>query len=325
MVRPGMTKEGMTMAANERVLRVVIPDDYQDCVRTLKCFALLAAHDVKIYNDTVTSLDALVERFKDADVLVLIRERTKITKALLERLPNLKLICQTGKVSNHIDMQACVAHGVPVMESSGSGAATAELTWALVLASRRYLVGEVVRLKSGAWQGYLGQQLYGQRLGIWGYGRIGQQVARYGQAFGMKVFVWGRAASVAAAQRDEVEVASSLEHLLLESDVLSLHVRLNADTRGMIGAEHLAQMKTSRAELVREHALENALKRGRPGFAAVDVFEEEPVLGASHPLIALHNALCTPHIGYVESDNYESYFGMCFEQIKAYAASTGDF
>jgi D-3-phosphoglycerate dehydrogenase / 2-oxoglutarate reductase len=321
----------MNPFSNRRALRVVIPDDYQDCVRKLRCFALLAAHDVKIFTDTVTSLDALVERFKDAEVLVLIRERTKISKALLGRLPNLKLICQTGKVSNHIDLQACAAHGVPVMESSGSGAATAELTWALVLASRRYLVDEVLRLKQGAWQGYLGQQVYGQRLGIWGYGRIGQQVARYGQAFGMKVFVWGRAGSVEAARRDRVEVASSLEHFLQASDVLSLHLRLNSETRGIVGAQHLGQMKpsallvnTSRAELIKEHTLENALKLGRPGFAAVDVFEEEPVLGAKHPLIALPNALCTPHIGYVESDNYESYFGMCFEQINTYAAKQSD-
>ncbi len=318
----------MNNASNQQVLRVVIPDDYQDCVRKLRCSALLAKHEVKIFNDTVTSLDALVERFKDAEVLVLIRERTKITKALLERLPNLKLICQTGKVSNHIDMQACDVHGVQVMESSGSGAATAELTWALILASRRFLVDEVLRLKQGAWQGHLGQQLYGQRLGILGYGRIGQQVARYGQAFGMKVFVWGRAASVETARRDQVEVASSLEHLLQACDVLSLHVRLNNETRGMIGGAHLAQMKpsallvnTSRAELIQAHALENALNLGCPGFAAVDVFEEEPVLGASHPLIAMPNALCTPNIGYVESDNYESYFGTCFEQIVAYAAA----
>jgi D-3-phosphoglycerate dehydrogenase / 2-oxoglutarate reductase len=318
----------MSSAIKTKSLRVVISDDYQDCVRHLACFQLLAGHKVKIYNDTVTGLDALVERFKEAQVIVLIRERTKITKALLERLPKLKLICQTGKVSNHIDMEACAAHDVRVEEGAGSGAATAELTWALILASRRYLVDEVVRLKQGAWQGFLGQQLFGQRLGIWGYGRIGQQVARYGQAFGMKVFVWGRSASKDAALRDGVEVAASLEHLFRESDVLSLHVRLNAETRDMVRPEHLAKMKTSallvntsRAELVQPQALEQALKLGRPGFAAVDVFEEEPILGAKHPLLALPNALCTPHIGYVEHDNYESYFGRNFKQINAFAES----
>jgi D-3-phosphoglycerate dehydrogenase / 2-oxoglutarate reductase len=316
----------MTGAMKSKSLKVVISDDYQDCVRHLACFKTLAGHEVKIHNDTVTSLDALVERFKEAQVIVLIRERTKISKGLLEHLPKLKLICQTGKVSNHIDMEACAAHGVRVEEGAGSGAATAELTWALILASRRHLVDEALRLKQGAWQGFLGQQLFGQRLGIWGYGRIGQQVARYGQAFGMKVFVWGRSASKQAAQRDGVEVASSSEHLFQESDVLSLHVRLNLETRAMVRPEHLAQMKTSallvntsRAELIQPPALEQALKLGRPGFAAVDVFEEEPILGAKHPLLALPNALCTPHIGYVEHDNYESYFGMNFKQINAFA------
>ena len=308
-------------------IRVVISDDYQDCVRGLACFKSLASHEVRIFNDTVSDLDALVERFKEAQVIVLIRERTKITKALLERLPNLKLICQTGKVSNHIDMEACAAHGVQVEEGAGAGAATAELTWALMLASRRHLVSEVMRLKQGAWQSTLGQQLQGQRLGIWGYGRIGQQVARYGQVFGMKVFAWGRKASREAAARDGIEVAASLEHLLQDSDILSLHIRLNDETRGILRPEHLARMKstalfvnTSRAELVQAQALERALQLGRPGFAAVDVFEDEPVLGANHPLLALPNALCTPHLGYVERDNYERYFGLAFEQINAFAA-----
>ncbi len=312
-------------------LRVVIPDDYQNCLKRLACFKSLSNHEVTIYHDTVTTLDAMVERFKDAQALVLTRERTKISKALLERLPNLKLICQTGKVSSHIDMDACAAHGIQVDEGSGTGAATAELTWALILASRRHLVTEVLGLKQGAWQATLGQQLQGQCLGVWGYGRIGQQVADYGRAFGMKVLVWGREASAQAARKNGFEVAQSAQHLLRESDVLSLHIRLNAETRGIVRPEHLAQMKTSallvntsRAELVQARALERALQLGRPGFGAVDVFEEEPVLGANHPLIALPNALCTPHLGYVEHDNYERYFGIAFEQINAFAAKLNE-
>jgi D-3-phosphoglycerate dehydrogenase / 2-oxoglutarate reductase len=293
----------------------------------LACFKSLSAHEVTIYHDTVTSLDAMVERFRDAEAIVLTRERTKISKALLERLPNLKLICQTGKVSSHIDMEACAAHGIQVDEGSGTGAATAELTWALILASRRHLVNEVLGLKQGAWQSSLGQQLQGQCLGVWGYGRIGQQVADYGRAFGMKVLIWGREASSQAARKNGFELAKSAQHLFQESDVLSLHIRLNAETRGIVRADHLALMKssallvnTSRAELVEAKALERALQLGNPGFAAVDVFEEEPVLEANHPLIALPNALCTPHLGYVEQDNYERYFGIAFEQINAYAA-----
>lgn len=308
-------------------MRIVIPDDYQDCVRTLKCFAALAGHEVAIYQDTVRDLATLVQRFGDADALVLTRERTAIKADLLDRLPKLKLISQTGKVSNHIDLPACTAHGVAVAEGSGSGSVTAELTWAMILASRRNLVAEVNRLRAGLWQGSVGQQLLGQRLGIWSYGRIGKMVAGYGKAFGMKVWVHGREASTAAAKGDGVEVAPSREAFFAESDIVSLHIRLNAETRGLVAAADLARMKssalivnTSRAELIAPGALVDALKRGRPGYAAVDVYEDEPVLGASHPLLALPNALCTPHLGYVERDNYEKFYGSAFDNVLAFAA-----
>jgi D-3-phosphoglycerate dehydrogenase len=216
---------------------------------------------------------------------------------------------------------------VAVVDGRGSGAATAELTWALVLASRRHLVDEVNRLKAGQWQGHLGQQLSGQRLGVWSYGRIGRQIAAYGRAFGMQVWVWGREASMADARADGFEVAPTREAFFAGSDVLSLHVRLNAQTRGLITAADLARMRpdalfvnTSRAELVAEGALAAALEQGHPGFAAVDVYESEPVLGAQHPLVQHPRALCTPHIGYVERDNYELYFGIAFDNLNAFAA-----
>lgn len=307
-------------------MKIVIPDDYQDCVRHLDCFGKLAGHEVRVFNDSVKTTDALAERFADAQAIVLTRERTRIDAALLDRLPQLRLISQTGKLAGHVDLAACTARGVLVTEGSGAGSATAEITWALALASRRHLVSEANRLRDGRWQGHLGQQLSGQRLGVWSYGRIGRQVAGYGRAFGMRVWVWGREGSTAAARADGVEVAPSREAFFEQSDVISLHVRLNADTQGMVTAQDLARMKptallvnTSRAELIARGALEHALAQGRPGFAAVDVYEAEPVLGADHPLLRLPNALCTPHIGYVERDNYERYFGIAFDHIVAFA------
>ena len=307
-------------------MRIVIPDDYQDCVRGLDCFNKLAGHDVRVFNDSVKGTEALAARFAGAQAIVLTRERTRIDAALLDRLPDLRLISQTGKLAGHVDLEACTARGVLVAEGSGAGSATAEIAWALALASRRHLVSEANRLRQGKWQGHLGQQLSGQRLGVWSYGRIGRQVAGYGRAFGMQVWVWGRETSTAAARADGVEVAPSREAFFAQSDVISLHVRLYAETTGMITAQDLAQMKptallvnTSRAELIAKGALEHALALGRPGFAAVDVYEEEPVLGADHPLLALPNVLCTPHIGYVEKDNYERYFGIAFDNVVAFA------
>jgi len=307
-------------------MHIVIPDDYQDAVRHLKAFGKLKGHTVTVYNDTVKDVAAQAERFKDADAIVLIRERTVITPALLEKLPKLKLISQTGKVSSNIKVADCTARGVAVAEGTGSPISTAELTWGLVLASMRHLPSEVANMKQGGWQQTVGRQLSGLRLGIWAYGKIGRLVAGYGKAFGMKVWVWGRDGSLATAKADGFEAAPSREAFFAESDVISLHVRLNAETRGIVKPADLARMKpdalfvnTSRAELVESGALEAALPKGRPGFAAVDVYESEPILKADHPLLKMPNALCTPHLGYVEQGNYELYFGTAFDNVVAFA------
>jgi D-3-phosphoglycerate dehydrogenase / 2-oxoglutarate reductase len=309
-----------------RGMNIVIPDDYQDAVRSLSCFSKLAGHEVTIFRDTVNEVDALAERFHDADALVLIRERTRITDALLEQLPRLKLISQTGKGAAHIDLEACERRGVTVAVGTGSPVAPAELTWALVLAASRRIPREVAGLRAGGWQSTIGTALRGRTLGIWGYGKIGSLVAGYGRAFAMNVLVWGREGSLARAQADGFAVAAGAEELFERSDVLSLHLRLTNETRGLVTAARLASMKgdallvnTSRAELIEPGALEAALRAGRPGFAAVDVYEEEPILGAAHPLLSLDNALCTPHLGYVERDSYELYFGEAFDNVLAFA------
>jgi len=308
-------------------MEIAIPDDYQGVVRQLACFSKLAGHTVTIYTDTVKDLDALAARLAPAEVLVLIRERTVISDALLARLPRLRMISQTGKGAAHIDLEACARRGITVETGTGSPYAPAELTWALLLAAARRIPREVAGLKAGGWQSTLGIGLRGRTLGIWGYGKIGQVVAGYGRAFGMTVLAWGRAGSLARAQADGFETAASPEELLARSDALSLHVKLTPDTRGLVTAAHLALMKpeailvnTSRAELIAPGALAAALKAGRPGFAAVDVYEDEPVLGAAHPLLALENALCTPHLGYVERDSYALYFGQAFDNVLAWVA-----
>jgi D-3-phosphoglycerate dehydrogenase len=310
-------------------MHIAIPDDYQDCVRKLDCYAKLAGHEVTVFHDTVKDVDALASRFRDADAIVLTRERTQVGDALLRRLPKLRLISQIGKTAPHIDVAACTAHGVAVAEGSGSGAATAELAWALMLASRRHLVAEANGLRAGQWQRTLGQELRGQRLGVWSYGRIGRQVVEYGRAFGMRVWVWGGPESTARARADGIEVAPTRDAFFADSDVLTLHLRLGDATRAVIQPADLARMKpdallvnTSRAELIAPGALEAALRQGRPGYAAIDTFESEPVLDAQHPLLRLDNALCTPHLGFVERDNYEAYFGTAFDNINAWCAGT---
>ena len=310
-------------------MHIVISDDYQDCIRQLTCFQKLKGHTVKIYNDTVSTTDALVERYKDADAIVLIRERTVITKELLERLPKLKVISQTGKMASHVDLEACKARGIVVMDGRGSGAATAELNMLLILAALRRLVEEVARLKDGQWQGYLGEQLSGKVLGVYGFGRIGKQVCHLGKAFGAKPLVWGRQSSLKKAQEDGFAVADSKETFFSTSDIVCLQLRLNEETRHIVTAQDLTLMKptsllvnASRAELIEFGALEAGLIKGRPAYAAVDTYESEPVLGADHPLLHLPNCLCTPHIGFVERDNYEAYFGIAFDNINAYAAGS---
>jgi D-3-phosphoglycerate dehydrogenase len=310
-------------------MHIVISDDHQDCIRKLACFDKLSAHTVSIFNDTVSGTDALAERFKDADAIVLIRERTVITKELLDRLPKLKVISQTGKIASHVDLEACKAKGIVVMDGRGSGAATAELNLLLVLAALRRLVEEVARLKNGQWQGYLGDQLSGKVLGVYGFGRIGKQVCHLGKAFGAKPLVWGRETSLKKAQEDGFATATSKEEFFSTSDIVCLQLRLNEETRHIVNAQDLALMKptsllvnASRAELIEEGALETALKKGRPAYAAVDTYESEPVLGADHPLLHLPNCLCTPHIGFVERDNYEAYFGIAFDNINAYVSGS---
>ena len=310
-------------------MHIVISDDHQDCIRKLACFDKLSAHTVSIFNDTVSGTDALVERFKDADAIVLIRERTVITKELLDRLPKLKVISQTGKMASHVDLEACKAKGIVVMDGRGSGAATAELNLLLILAALRRLVEEVARLKNGQWQGYLGDQLSGKVLGVYGFGRIGKQVCHLGKAFGAKPLVWGRETSLKKAQEDGFATATSKEEFFSTSDIVCLQLRLNEETRHIVKAQDLALMKptsllvnASRAELIELGALEAALKKGRPAYAAVDTYESEPVLGADHPLLHLPNCLCTPHIGFVERDNYEAYFGIAFDNINAYVSGS---
>lgn len=310
-------------------MHIVISDDYQDCIRQLVCFEKLKGHTVKIYNDTVSTTDALVERYKDADAIVLIRERTVITEELLERLPKLKVISQTGKMASHVDLEACKARGITVMDGRGSGAATAELNMLLILAVLRRLVEELTRLKNGQWQGYLGEQLSGKVLGVYGFGRIGKQVCHLGKAFGAKPLVWGRESSLKKAQEEGFAVANSKEAFFSNSDIVCLQLRLNEETRHIVTAKDIALMKptsllvnASRAELIEFGALEAGLIKGRPAYAAVDTYESEPVLGADHPLLHLQNCLCTPHIGFVERDNYEAYFGIAFDNINAYAAGS---
>jgi D-3-phosphoglycerate dehydrogenase len=306
-------------------MNIIIPDDYQDAVRNLSCFDRLADHSVSVFTDTLKNIGALAERLQSADALVLIRERTRISEELLARLPRLKLISQTGKGTAHIDLAACTRRGIVVSAGTGSPFAPAELTWALVLASRRHVAEEAARMRAGFWQSTLGKGLRGQTLGVWGYGKIGSLVARYGRAFSMNVLVWGRAGSLSRAQADGYAVASSQKALLEESDILSLHLKLTEETTGILTAPDLARMKpdallvnTSRAELIEPRALETALRAGRPGFAAVDVYEGEPILGATHPFLDMDNVLCTPHLGYVERDCYEQYFGQAFDQVIAF-------
>lgn len=310
-------------------MKVSILDDYHDTLRTLECFRKLDGHQVTIWNDHVQEVDALAERLRDAEVLVLIRERTKIRAPLLERLPRLRLISQRS-VYPHIDIDACTRLGVIVSSSQHPGTpsyAAAELTWALVLAAMRELPQQMAALKAGKWQIGVGNTLRGKTLGIYGYGRIGSVVAGYGKAFGMKVLVWARPATLEQARKDGYEVATSKEAFLAECDIISLHMRLVEATRGIVTAKDLARMKptsllvnTSRAPLIEPGALVAALKAGRPGMAAVDVYEEEPVLDARHPLFSLPNVVCTPHLGYVTRDEYEVQFSDIFDQIVAYAA-----
>jgi D-3-phosphoglycerate dehydrogenase / 2-oxoglutarate reductase len=310
-------------------MRVTILDDYHDTIRTLACFGKLAGHDVTIWNDHLQDTDALALRLADTEALVLIRERTKIRTPLLERLPGLRLISQRS-VYPHIDIDTCTRLGIVVsssMHADMPSFATAELTWGLILAATRQIPQQMASLKAGHWQMGIGTTLRGKTLGVYGYGRIGATVAGYGRAFGMNVVVWAREATLPKARADGYATAQGRAAFFEQCDVITLHMRLVEATRGIVTAEDLGRMtptallvNTSRAPLIAPGALVAALKAGRPGLAAVDVFEDEPLRDTDHPLLNIDNVVCTPHIGYVSRDEYELQFTDIFDQINAHAA-----
>jgi D-3-phosphoglycerate dehydrogenase len=309
-------------------MNITILDDYRDTVRTLSCFSKIAHHNVTIWNDHIKDTRILADRLRDAEVLVLIRERTPVGASLLERLHNLRLISHLGPYP-HIQADACTWHGVILSSFIGGNRpsyATAELNWALMIAAIRRIPQEMVAMKAGQWQAWpVGLGLRGRTLGIFGYGRIGAVIAGYGRAFGMNVMVWGRETSLAKAQAEGYPTAKGKDHLFEESDVVSLQLKLIDETRGIVTAEDLARMKptallvnTSRAGLIAQGALEKALRLGRPGMAALDVFDEEPLTDPNHPLLSMNNVVVTPHLGYVERDSLEGMFNVMFDQILAY-------
>ena len=308
-------------------MHIVIPDDYQHAIESLDCYARLGDHQVTLFHDAVSDIETLAERFAKADALVLTRERTQIDAALLDRLPRLKLISQTGKVSSHLDLAACTARGVAVAEGRGSPVAPAELAWTLILNSRRQLIPAIDAFRQGQWQVNLGSVVAGQTLGIWGYGKIGKRLARYATAFDMQVLVWGSEGSRRAAEADGHRAAASREAFFAEADILSLNLRLCAETRHLVTLDDLSRMKpdallvnVSRAELIAPGALLQAVDAGRPGYAALDVFEQEPILDVNHPLLKHPRILCTPHLGYVEKNGYELYFGDAFDNVNSFFA-----
>jgi D-3-phosphoglycerate dehydrogenase len=307
-------------------LNIAILDDEFDTVRTLACYPQVAVHKVSIFRDHTKDTDTLAERLRDAEAIVLLRERTPIRAALIARLPKLKMLTLNGPYP-HVDLDACTAHGVVLCAGKPRpSSATAELTWGLIICAMRQIPQQMASLKRGTWQNALGLGLRGRTLGVYGYGRIGQQVAAFGRAFGMRVLIWSRESGLATARADGYAAAKSRQALFEESDVLSLHVRLNAETRGMVKAADLARMKptallanTSRAELIEPGALVAALQAGRPGMAALDVFEQEPVTDLLQPLLNMDNVVCTPHLGYVERDQLERYYADQFGRVLAFA------
>lgn len=309
-------------------MKIAIIDDYQDAFRRLDCAKKLAGHELLVFTDTEKDPARLAERLKDAEAVVLTQQRSKLPRAVIEKLPKLKLLSQTGRNVYHIDIAACTEKGVVVSAGGGGNPnPTAELAWGLILAALRRIPQEAQRMKNGQWQGSVGTGLAGKSLGVYAYGRIGSLVAQVGKAFGMRVWCWGREGSTAKAKAAGFDVAPSREAFFAESDVISIHLPLNDGTRGIVTADDLGRMKTSalivntsRAPIIARDALVNALKAGRPGRAAIDVYEEEPVIGASHPLIAMDNVVCTPHLGYVEEKTYESYYGTAVDQLLAYVS-----
>lgn len=308
-------------------MRIVILDDYADSVRSLTAFGQLREHDVVIYRDPVSSLGQWAERLAGAQALVPIRERTAINAAVLDYAPTLRIVSSAGSLPGNLDLDACTARGIAVAQSRGSGHATAELCWALILAAQRRLPEQIASLREGRWQGPLGRQLFGRQLGLWGFGRVAQQVAHYGKAFGMQVVVWGRASTLEKAQAAGYATAASREALLAQADVLSLHLKLTPETANLLSERDFAQMKpgavfvnTARSGLVARGALEAALARGQPALAAIDVFDDEPIFARTDPLLERDNVIATPHIGFVEADNFEAFFGGAFDNILRFEA-----
>jgi len=307
-------------------MKIAILDDYQDVVKTLDCFQLLNGHEVMVLNDTEKDPELLAAKLKDVEALVLIRERTVITKELLKHLPQLKLISQTGKIAGHLDIEACNHYKVAIAEGVGSPIAPAELTWLLIMNTLRQLPNAIADMKEGKWQTNMGTSVYGKTVGIWGYGKIGKMVANYAKAFGAKVMVWGSEQSRTNAIADGFESAQSKADFFQRADVVTLHLRLNKNTAGIVSANDLSLMKTTsvlvntaRAELIEAGALQKCLKAGRPGFAGIDVYEDEPIKNANFELLTMPNVVCTPHLGYVEKNSYELYFGKAFENIANYS------
>jgi len=309
-------------------MKIAVIDDYQDAFKTLKCFPKLSGHEVVVHTEPETDIEKIAERLKDADAIVLTQQRTSFPRALIEKLPKLKLIGQTGRAAAHVDLAACTEKGI-VVSAGGSGNpnATAELTWGLILSALRNLPYEVRRLKEGRWQSTLGIGVNGKTLGIYAYGKIGSIVAAAGRAFGARVLCWGREGSTGRAKAAGFEVAASRDDFFAQADILSLHLPLNKDTRGIVAGEDLARMKptalivnASRSGLIAKGALEAALQAGCPGMAAVDVYDAEPVLGTNHPLLKMDNVTCTPHLGYVTRESYEEYYAVVVDDVVNYAA-----
>lgn len=309
-------------------MKIAVIDDYQNAFKTLKCFPKLSGHEVVAFTDTETDPARLAERLKDADIVILTQQRSSFPRAVIERLPKLKLISQTGGGTAHIDVAACTEKGIAVAAGgSGRSNATAELTWALILGALRHIPHEVTQLRAGKWQSTLGVEIKDKTLGIYAYGKIGSIVAAVGKAFGAHVVCWGREGSTKRAREAGFKVAASREAFFAEADILSLHLPLNKETRGIVTGKDLARMKTtalfvnvSRSGLVADGALEGALKAGRPGFAAVDVYGKEPIFSADHPLLKMDNTTCTPHLGYVTQEAYEQYYGLVVDHIVAFIA-----
>lgn len=303
-------------------MKIAVLDDYQNCVKTLNCYSLLDNFDVKIITDYHASESTLIPEIIDRDALVLTRTRTSISSDLLSQLPQLKVISQTGKNAGHIDEDACQQHGVVILESKGNPIATAELTWNLILSGLRQLPQAIQSMKEGKWQVNIGRRVYEKRIGIWGYGKIGQRIAAYGNAFGANLMIWGSEQSRSLAAKDGYDVAESKFEFFSTCDVISLHLRLKEETKHIVSLEDLKLMKpdsllvnTARAALLEPGALIKALQSGRPGCAAIDVYDKEPIFNNEHPLLQMKNVICTPHLGYVEREGYELYFGQAFQNL----------